>query len=61
MSDINQNRPKGTDSKHPICPRCDVPMWLVEYRPGRSSDEQPRQVFLCKVCGSNVVLSPTAD
>ena len=64
MSDTNQNRPEGNEPKHPICPTCDVPMWLVrvEYRPaGVIDDPATRQVFECKVCGSKAVLPPITD
>jgi len=61
MSDTHQNQPEGTKPKHPICPTCDVPMWLVEHRPAGPTDASPRQVFECKVCGSRVVLPPVTD
>ena len=56
MSQTDQNPSEGTGPKHPICPTCDVPMWLVQHRPAGSVDEPPRQVFECKVCGSKLVL-----
>ena len=61
MSDTNQDRAEGTEPKHPICPTCDVPMWLVEYRPAGPTDKMPRQVFQCKACGTRVVLPQITD
>jgi hypothetical protein len=61
MSDTHQNRPEGTGPKHPICPTCDVPMWLVEYHTAETTDASPRQVFECKVCGSRTELPPITD
>jgi len=61
MSQTDQNPPEGTKPEHPICPTCDVPMWLVQHRPPGPRDEPPRQVFQCKVCGSKLVLPPITD
>ena len=33
---------------HPICPTCDVPMWLIEV--GYSSETEGRRIYQCKVC-----------
>src|SRR5262249_52094863 len=33
--------------KHPICPRCEVPMWLVEMQ---SSHEKVEYFYECKAC-----------
>jgi hypothetical protein len=56
MAETHHNKPGQTNPKHPICPTCGVPMWLVEYSPPKSSDGSPLQTFECKACGSKVTL-----
>jgi|GEM_PF-1239551 transcription elongation factor Elf1 len=40
------DRPR-TFPKHPICPRCDVPMWLSKVRTKLKKTEY---FYECKVC-----------
>jgi transcription elongation factor Elf1 len=37
--------------KHPICPCCDVPMWLSKVR---TKPETVEYFYECKVCGDKM-------
>jgi hypothetical protein len=47
-SEINSTELKFT---HPICPACDVPMWLTHLDPQRG---RAKCTFECKACGGSV-------
>ena len=44
----------SANDPHPICPTCDVPMWLIEVR--RSSEDQGHRIYQCKVCDTKLVV-----
>jgi hypothetical protein len=37
---------------HPICPACDVPMWLTHFGPTKPG--HAKCTFECKACGGSV-------
>jgi len=39
---------------HPICARCDVPMWLVEVE--HFPDGESHQIYQCKVCEAKLTV-----
>jgi hypothetical protein len=39
---------------HPICPACDVPMWLTYFEPEPTQPGDAKCTFECKACGSSV-------
>jgi hypothetical protein len=48
--------------KRPVCPTCDVPMWLTKILPHASGDRlRDRYCFECKVCDSAAVLPSLND
>ncbi len=43
--------------KHPACPACSVPMWLVRVAEGVGPDRtQDRLHFECKACGATAII-----
>jgi hypothetical protein len=44
--DFSGHRPQ-TFPKHPICPLCDVPMWLSKVR---TKSKKVEYFYECKVC-----------
>ena len=43
-----------TFPEHPVCPRCGVPMWLVEMDP---SSEKTDYFYECKACEGKLTLT----
>jgi hypothetical protein len=52
---VQQSEIKSTELKftHPICPACDVPMWLTHFEPKPTQPGHTR-TFECKACGGSV-------
>ena len=44
-------KPPQTFPKHPICPRCDVPMWLSKVR---AKPKKADYFFECKACNEKI-------
>ena len=44
--------------KHPECPNCHVPMWLVEMQ---SSSEKVEYLYECKACETEATIADATD
>jgi hypothetical protein len=51
QGELNSTELKFT---HPICPACDVPMWLTHFEPEPTKPGHAKCTFECKACGGSV-------
>jgi hypothetical protein len=59
---MQQTESKSTELKFklPICPACDVPMWLTQFEPEPTQPGYGTCTFECKACGHSVTVLHTA-
>jgi len=59
VSSIDESILGPPDPEHPICPNCDVPMWMmkVEYFGSRDERRQHR-IYECQLCGTKSIIPP---
>jgi DNA-directed RNA polymerase subunit M/transcription elongation factor TFIIS len=44
---------------HPICPSCEVAMWMTQVEHHGSADEpQDHRIYECPICGSKTITPP---
>ena len=55
---MQQTEIKSTELKfrHPICPACDVPMWLTHFEPESTQPGHGKCTFKCKACGHSLTV-----
>jgi hypothetical protein len=51
QGELNSTKLKVT---HPICPACDVPMWLTHFESEPTKPGHAKCTFECKACGGSV-------
>ena len=56
MSQLESDPFNFATIRHPKCPLCDVPMWLVRVMKGDDGGEMHR--FECKACGVEAEIPP---
>ena len=59
VSSIDESILGPPDPEHPICPNCDVPMWMMKVENFGSGDEQRQhRIYECQLCGTKSIIPP---
>jgi len=59
VSSVDESILGPPDPEHPICPNCDVPMWMMKVENFGSGDEQRQhRIYECQLCGTKSIIDP---
>jgi hypothetical protein len=58
MSDGHLEHISGEQVRHPRCPECDLPMWLIKVEHLNGNSVKQFLHFECKVCDAKAIIPP---